>query len=106
MGASDEVNADSARAEMSHNWRAWLISRAITANGLARRGFRSRRRRTDAEERASTIKWNPPRPLTATISPASRATTAARKAAAPVAEAAVWGVSRHVSVLGSEEAVR
>ena len=63
-----------------------------TANGLSSRPFRSRSSRTARSERASTIRWKPPTPWTATIAPSRRAHPAARSAASCVADTAPAGV--------------
>ena len=57
--------------------------RTITASGLASRRFRARSRSTAAGEVASTARWNPPKPRTATIAPPAR-----RRAAAEMMSAA------------------
>ena len=50
---------------------SWIMvrSRAISANGLSVRCFRSRKRATASAFRASQARWKPPMPLIATIAP-------------------------------------
>src|SRR6476659_5906745 len=58
-------------------------SRTITAKGFSSRLFRRRRRATASGEVASQARWNPPSPLMATISPATRARAAQRNGSVP-----------------------
>ncbi len=55
----------------------------ITANGFSSRALRSRSRATDSALRASHARWNPPRPLIATISPRAMRASAAAMGSTP-----------------------
>ena len=59
----------------------------MTAKGFSSRSLRARSRRTAASFRASTMRWKPPRPFTATMAPSRIAAAAAMSAASPVVEA-------------------
>ena len=61
----------------------------ITANGFSSRALRARSRATASPLRASQARWNPPRPLIATISPwRNRASVSAMGSTQPIARPA------------------
>ncbi len=75
--------------------RATARSRAITANGFVGRCLHSRSWATAAPSSARQASWNPPSPLTATITPRSNPSRASLSASAPRAITPDPGPSSH-----------
>ncbi len=70
IGARHDVRASSSTGVGANHACAVSTSGTITANGLSGRRLRARRRATASSSVASQARWNPPRPFSATISPA------------------------------------
>jgi hypothetical protein len=77
IGRSRDCRRASSAEPASTQRTADATFAAITANGFSSRSLRARRHATAAALRASHARWNPPRPLTATIRPAFRSASAA-----------------------------
>jgi len=78
--------------------RAWSRVRTITARGLASRCLRARSRDTAASSVASTARWNPPNPRSATIPPSPSKAAAASIAASLLAATRLPSVPSNQSV--------
>ena len=76
MGRSADVSASRSPAVRRASASAAARSGTMTASGFSSRCLRRRRRATDSDDVASHARWNPPRPLSATIIPARRALAA------------------------------
>ena len=73
IGDSGDNNSRSSNFETSHSHFTSSSEGNIIANGFSSRCFLCRSETTPSSFSASTIKWNPPIPLTATIFPARSA---------------------------------